>query len=484
MLTFFRLVPRTTQHGNTATFDKNKIEVKRNQKVLATGRRIHRSLYLMNFWNQSMKSTEDVSLTARWVSNSARIWHERFGHVSHATVQRMHLTGVVDGLVMKSSSNPSSFCEGCVFEKHHRLPFPTSGRTRATKCGGLVHSDLFGPMSIPSLSGLLYFLTLRDDFSGYGFIRFLTRKSEATGHIKDLISRFDTEIGSPVQIFWTDNRGEFLSNDLTEWLNNKGIEHQTSTQKTPEQNGVAERYNWTILESVKSMLHSSKFEDRFWAEAVETAVYLLKRVLCSAVPSMTPYQAVKGRKPNVSHFHVFGCDAYAHIPKYERSKFALKALKCKFLGYSETQKAFRLWDPSASKVKISRDVVFNEYPIETHSTIQPLPCNYIIELEESVRSGEGGDACVSNGRFTVSNSHFQTDSDNQANNSDPEDRIEPFHGFEPSKSSGDSTAVNRKSTRDRKKPERLIEDPDFFTNSSVKQLIEPKTYPEAIASPQ
>jgi hypothetical protein len=135
------------------------------------------------------------------------------------------------------------------------------------------------------------------------------RRNQMPTSIQDLITRFETETGETIVIFRSNNGGEFMSKDLIQWLTKRGIIHQTSTPKTPEQNGVAERYNRTILESMKRMLHSSTLPINLLAEASAAAVYLLNRVTCKAVPSMTPYQAWYGKKPNVSHLHVFGCDA-------------------------------------------------------------------------------------------------------------------------------------------------------------------------------
>ena len=108
------------------------------------------------------------------------------------------------------------------------------------------------------------------------------------------------------------------------------------------------------------MLHSSKLGLELWAEATACAVYLLNRVLCSAMETMTPYEGWHGRKSNLTHLRIFRSTAHMHVPKDERSKLDSKSLKCRFIGYSETQKAFRLFDPSSNKVKISRDVIFRE----------------------------------------------------------------------------------------------------------------------------
>jgi hypothetical protein len=342
-------------------------------------------------------------------------------------------------------------------------------------------------MPTPSPNGSLYFLTFRDDYSGYGFIRFLKRKSEANEHIQDLIARFETETGRSIVIFRSDNGGEFMSKDLIQWLAKRGIIHQTSTPKTPEQNGVAERYNRTILESMKSMLHSSTLPVKLWAEASATAVYLLNRVPCKAVPTMTPYQAWHGRKPNVSHLHVFGCDAYAHIPKDERTKLDPKGVKCNFVGYSETQKAFRLWDSSSGKIKISRDVIFNE-SIQAPSLLPVAVPRTDLETVSVI--GVGGDACeASNGRATVSNDQRGQPA------SDSDIIAEPFHGFEqPEKPIlGDhhlepSVDSPQRPSRIRKKPNRLIEDPNFLSHTDMNvapdEIFEPQTYQEAISCPE
>ena len=108
------------------------------------------------------------------------------------------------------------------------------------------------------------------------------------------------------------------------------------------------------------MLHSSKLGLELWTETTACAVYLLNRVLCSAMETMTPYEGWHGRKSNLTHLRIFRSTAHMHVPKDERSKLDSKSLKCRFIGYSETQKAFRLFDPSSNKVKISRDVIFRE----------------------------------------------------------------------------------------------------------------------------
>ena len=129
--------------------------------------------------------------------------------------------------------------------------------------------------------------------------------------------------------------------------------------KTPEQNGVAERQNRTLVESVRAMLTQVKLPKKFWVEALNTAVYLRNRSPTKAVNHATPFEAWTGDKPDVSHLFSFGCTAYAHIPKDERKKLDSKARKCIFLGYGTETKRYRLYHCERKGVFYSRDVKFN-----------------------------------------------------------------------------------------------------------------------------
>ena len=154
--------------------------------------------------------------------------------------------------------------------------------------------------------------------------------------------------------------GEYTSTDFKAYLRTAGIRHELTVPKTPEQNGVAERMNRTLVETVRSMLADTKLPHKFWAEAVSTAVYLRNRSPSKAVKRMTPYEAWTGERPNVNHLRAFGCAAHAHISKDERRKLDPKSRKCILLGYGITTKGYRLYDPQRARVFYSRDVLFNE----------------------------------------------------------------------------------------------------------------------------
>ena len=165
--------------------------------------------------------------------------------------------------------------------------------------------------------------------------------------------------GNRIDTIRSDNGGEFFTTDFATWPKEKGIRQESSAPYTPEQNGVAERLNRTIVESARSMLHSAQVPIYLWAEAVNCAVYLQNRSASKSIKN-TPYEIWKGVKPNITHLRVFGSEVFVHVPKGRRGKFDPKAIKCLHMGYSESQKAFRAWDLISRKILISRDVIFNE----------------------------------------------------------------------------------------------------------------------------
>ena len=168
--------------------------------------------------------------------------------------------------------------------------------------------------------------------------------------------------------------GEYISTEFTSCLTSEGIRHELTIPYTPQQNGVSERLNRTLVECVRTMLVDLSLPHRFWAEALATAVYLRNRSPTKALKGVTPLEAWSGTKPDVSFLRIFGWSTYAHVLKTERCKLESKTRKCILLGYGAQQKGYRLYDPNRKKVIHSRDVVFNETSVpgvqkETHQKI-------------------------------------------------------------------------------------------------------------------
>jgi hypothetical protein len=147
---------------------------------------------------------------------------------------------------------------------------------------------------------------------------------------------------------------------------------QTTTRYTPQQNGVAERKNQTIMNMARSLLKEKCLSNTFWAEAVACSVYLLNRSPTTSLKMKVPQEAWSGTKLNVAHLRTFGCIAYTHIPSELRKKLDDRSEKCIFTGYNETSKAYRLYNPISKKLILSRDVKFLENQFWNESENQPM----------------------------------------------------------------------------------------------------------------
>jgi hypothetical protein len=158
----------------------------------------------------------------------------------------------------------------------------------------------------------------------------------------------------------SDNGSEFKNTNVEEFCDEKGIKHEFSTTYTPEQNGVVERKNRTLIEMARSMLDEYKVSDSFWAEAINTACHASNRLYCHRFFNKTPCELLNGRKPNISYFRVFGCKYYILRKASQLSKFQSKCDEGFLLGYSSNSKAYRVYNKSKGFVEEAYDVQFDE----------------------------------------------------------------------------------------------------------------------------
>ncbi|UYV84554.1 hypothetical protein LAZ67_X002600, partial [Cordylochernes scorpioides] len=231
--------------------------------------------------------------------NKLQLWHERLAHLPVATLLEMATKGLVDGLQPQDLEGDFFFCEGCQLGKAHRKScYPSDGK--------------------------------------------------------------NYQLGNKIKVLRTDNTLEFKSDNFADLCKRFGIIHEFTAPYVHEQIGRIERDNRTIVEAARSMLNSRILPGFFWAEACNTATYILNRSATKQTPGTTPYELFFGTKPNVANYKIFGCNAYMHIPKENRKKWDNKSIKLMFLGYENTSKNFRLWDWKTRKIRISKDVTFNE----------------------------------------------------------------------------------------------------------------------------
>ncbi|KAK9931773.1 hypothetical protein M0R45_019037 [Rubus argutus] len=251
-------------------------------------------------------------------------------------------------------------CADCLKGKQHRESLPKRSTWRASEKLELVHADLCGPITPTSNSHKRYLLCFIDDFSRKTWSYLLTEKSEAFTSFKYLKSYMEKETGLSIKCLRTDRGGEFTSGEFNDFCRKNGIKRQFTTAYTPQQNGVTERKNRTVMNMVRCMLSEKRIPKTFWPEAANWAIYVLNRCPTLVVKDATPQEAWSGVKPSVEHLKVFWCVCHIHVPDVRRTKLEDKSFSCVFLGVSEESKDYKLYDPVGKKILISRDVVFEE----------------------------------------------------------------------------------------------------------------------------
>lgn len=286
------------------------------------------------------------------------LWHRRLGHLNNMSIQIMQKKELVKGL--PSMKNEGNVCTVCNVGKQQRGKFPKKSKWRATEKLELIHTDLCGPITPTSNSGKRYLMVLVDDFSRKTWIYFLTEKSEAFETFKEFKNLVEKEAKTAIRGLRTDRGGEFTSEKFNQFCRDHGIKRQLTAAYSPQQNGIAERRNRTIMNMVRCLLSEKELPRTFWPDAARWTTYILNRSVTKAIKDKVPEERWTGMKPNVSYFRVFGSIAHVHIPVQKRIKLDDRSHKCILLGVSEESKAYRLYDPIAKKITISRDVIFEE----------------------------------------------------------------------------------------------------------------------------
>lgn len=205
------------------------------------------------------------------------------------------------------------------------------------------------------------FVTFIDDFSRYIEIIMLWKRSDVLQAFRNYKKRTKNQTGRRIKKLRTDNGKEYLSNDFKKFLEDEGIARQLSMEYTPQQNGVAERANRTIVEMARCMLQQSGFPQFLWAEAVNTTMFIWNRHLTKCLNNETPIEAWTDNKPYVGFFRIFGSKVIALNKGPKRGKFLQKGDEYILIGYSYESKAYRLWKPGTRTVIKSRDVYEKVY---------------------------------------------------------------------------------------------------------------------------
>ncbi|KAG8487132.1 hypothetical protein CXB51_020669 [Gossypium anomalum] len=258
-----------------------------DQNLLSVGQLVEKGSFMLD-----LNQLEKKAYTSP-VDNTG-LWYRRLGHVNFRSLELLHKLNLVDDISKIEAKD--TICEVCQL----------------------------------------------DDLTRFCWVYFLKQKSEVFEAFSKFKALAENQSGCKIKALRTDNGTEYLSERFQKLCEQAGIHNQLTTIYTPQQNRVCERKNRTVLDIARCLLFQSKLPSKFWAEAVNTSVYLLNKLPTHAVKDKTPFEAWHGLKPTVSHLKVFGCVCYALIPAEKRTKLERKAAPGIFVGYNSIKKGYKL----------------------------------------------------------------------------------------------------------------------------------------------
>nr|GEX02618.1 hypothetical protein [Tanacetum cinerariifolium] len=260
----------------------------------------------------------------------------------------------------KKNSVLFTYTECLVLSPDFKLLDESEVLLRVPRENNMLHMDLFGPTFVKSLSKKSYCLVITDDYNRFTWVFVLATKDETTPILKTFITGLENQLSLMFKVIRSDNGTEFKNYDLNRFCGLKGIKREFSIPRTPQQNGIAERKNRTLIEAARTMLADLLLPISFWAEAVNTACYVQNRVLMTKPHHKTPYELLHGRTPSIGFMRPFGYHVTILNTLDHLVKFQGKVDKGFLVGYSVCSKAFRVFNSRTRIVQETLHVNFLE----------------------------------------------------------------------------------------------------------------------------
>lgn len=353
-------VSKANQQGYQVTFDRKHVIISKvgGPKLIGAehGTRLYR-ITLIPARNDRRTEAEMA-----FIGSTLEEWHQRFAHCGMDAIKEMIRHESAEGL--KVTSRSQNQCIDCIMGKRCRTSHPVRSEIKGSATSVVLHMDTCGPIKEPSIGGNKYFVLATEEYSGYKLIRFARNKGNIASLTKGIINRVELETKKQVKLLVTDNGTEFVNLQLSKWLIDKGINHELTAPYTPEQNGIAERANRTIIEGTRTLLLASQLPVKLWAEAALTVVYTTNRTPSTRDKSKTKYELYFGVKPDVGNLRIFGQYAVVHVPKAKRvSKWESAGKIYRFIGYGDRYNTYRFYDEFMPRVFVSCDAKFLNTPV-------------------------------------------------------------------------------------------------------------------------
>nr|GEX64801.1 hypothetical protein [Tanacetum cinerariifolium] len=330
----------------------------------------YRGTYLYSITLQDTNSPNPICLMAKVTSSQAWLWHHRLSHLNFNTINLLSKNDIVVGLP-KLKFIKDHLCSSCELGKAKQNSFHTKTTPSSKRRLQLLHMDLCGPMRVASINGKIYVLVIVVDYSRYTWTHFLRSKDKTPKVFIDFLRLVQRGLHAHVRIVRTDKGTEFLNKTLQAYFVSEGILHQTSVSRTPEQNGIVERRNRTLVEAARTMLSTAK-------------------------------------KPLVKFFHIFGSLCYIVRDGENLEKMKEKGDACIFVGYSTLSRAYRVFNKRTRVIVETIHVNFDELPqmASDHVSSDPGPeCQRMSLEHDSLSPGPQCQENVTQADRTVTTSN-------------------------------------------------------------------------------
>nr|GEW90020.1 putative ribonuclease H-like domain-containing protein [Tanacetum cinerariifolium] len=338
-----------------------------------------------NMYNVNLKDIAPFGdltcLFAKATVDESNLWHRRLGHINFKTINKLVKGNLVRGLPTKVLEYHNT-CVACKKGKQHKVSCKTKPISFVNQPLFRQHMDLFGQTFVKSINKKRYCLVITNDYSRFTWVFFLATKDETGPTLKNFITGLENQLSLKVKVIRSDNGTEFKIFNLNQFCGIKGIKREFSVPKTPQENGIAERKNRTLIEAARTMLANSLLPIPFWAEAVNTACYVQNMVLVTKPHNKTPYELLHGRTPSIGFMRPFGCPVTILNTLDSLDKFEGKVDEGFLVRYSVNSKAFRVFNSRTRIIQETLHVTF----LENKPNVEGTGPTWLFDIDSLTRT--------------------------------------------------------------------------------------------------
>ncbi|GJT58232.1 retrovirus-related pol polyprotein from transposon TNT 1-94 [Tanacetum coccineum] len=306
-----------------------------------------------------MMKSSPICLLSKASKNKSWLWHRRLNHLNFETINDLAIKDLFQGLP-RLKFEKDHLCSACQLGKSKKHTHKPKTENTNLEVLNTLHMDLCGPMRVQTINGKKYILVIVDDYSRFMWVKFLRSKDETLDFIIKFLKQIQVGLNKTVRYIRTDNGTKFVSHTLTQYYKSVSIFHQKSVSRTPQQNGVVERQNCTLVEAARTMLIFSKALMFLCAEPVATACYTQNRSLIHTRHNKTPYELVHDNKSDLTFFRVFGALCYPTNDSEDLGKLQPTVDIRIFVSYAPSRKGYRIFNKRTRRIMKTIHVQFDK----------------------------------------------------------------------------------------------------------------------------